>query len=371
MKILHIIPCLRKGGAERLVIDIVREFHKRNNFEVQLLIFRNEIEFEIDDLKPIIKIVPASIQLSVLRKNVLNVDALNQYINSFEPNIIHSHLFEAEMVSRSCFFPKAKWFTHFHDNMKGFNTSKPSFSKEYLVRLYEKHYLLRRYSVNGGNNFVSISQSTFDYAKKLFKNDSNIVLLPNAIDYNRFNQARFQKNTTFLRLVNVGSFIKLKNQTFLLDVLKVLIEKGVLVDLTLLGDGAEREALQRKVTDLNLHSKVLFEGNVENVESYLLKSSIYVHSSLSEAFGLTLVEAMAAGLPVVCLDGGGNRDLIVQDKNGYIFSEQNPESFAYKVQEIWENQTKWQEMSNFAKDFAKGFDIGAYVDKLALIYKGK
>ena len=111
-------------------------------------------------------------------------------------------------------------------------------------------------------------------------------------------------------------------------------------------------------------------GLVEDVERMYSINNIYVHSSLSEALGLTIIEAMAAGLPVVTLDGHGNRDLIVQGKNGYMVYEQNSELFADRILEIWNDKQKYNEMSAFAQEFARQFDIKPYVDSLLDFYQG-
>ena len=78
---------------------------------------------------------------------------------------------------------------------------------------------------------------------------------------------------------------------------------------------------------------------------------------------------MAAGLPVVTLDGRGNRDLIVQGKNGYMVYEQDTEQFADRILEIWNDKNKYNQMSAFAQDFARQYDIKPYVDKLLELYK--
>ena len=72
-------------------------------------------------------------------------------------------------------------------------------------------------------------------------------------------------------------------------------------------------------------------GNVSNVAQYLWKGEVYIHSAKYEPFGLVLVEAMAAGLPVIALDAGGNRDIVEDGVNGYLLpKDTNPKVFAEK-----------------------------------------
>lgn len=68
MKILHIIPNLKKGGAERIVIDIVRQLNMDPSLDIKLVLFENQIEYEVPDLEPIIEIIPSHVRLSLFKK---------------------------------------------------------------------------------------------------------------------------------------------------------------------------------------------------------------------------------------------------------------------------------------------------------------
>jgi glycosyltransferase involved in cell wall biosynthesis len=79
---------------------------------------------------------------------------------------------------------------------------------------------------------------------------------------------------------------------------------------------------------------------------------------------------MAAGLPVIALDGKGNRDVNVEGKTGYLLpADASPEEFADKVISIVSNPELYKEMSVYARNFAAGFDIEAYTGKLLQEYK--
>lgn len=369
MRILHILPYLRKGGAQRLALDICLELQKRGNV-VRVISFVDENEFCFLTDRLDVQIVPACVRLSVLHKNELKVDALQKAIEDFAPDIIHTHLFEAEIVSRSCHYPKAKWFSHCHDNMKQFRNFDMAtlLNKERLTNYFEKRYLFSRYKANGGNSFIAISKDTEQY----FKNTARpykVQLLQNAIDYNSFYKSESRLPNNKLRLVNVGSYLDKKNQKFLVEVAKVLQSRNVDFEINLLGDGERYDDVARLISAANLQDKVLQRGNVNNVEDYLWNSDIYVHSAYYEPLGLVLLEAMAAGLPVVSLDGRGNRDLIEQGKNGYMLYEQNAELFADRILEIWDDRQKYNGMSAFAQNYARQYDIKEYVGKLLDLYK--
>jgi glycosyltransferase involved in cell wall biosynthesis len=246
---------------------------------------------------------------------------------------------------------------------------KTFFNKKALTNYFEKRYLLKRYHINGGNRFIAVSNHTKQYFEKTV-NEFPVILLHNAINLSKFfnkknNSYHFKK----LRLINVGSLVDNKNQSFLIDVAILLREKNVDFLLVLLGDGVNRAKLQKKITENNLDNFVKLMGNVDNVEDYLRNSDIYVHSSFSESLGLSIIEAMATGLPVVTIDGKGNRDLIENGKNGFILYEHNVELFADKIIELWSNKALYESMSHYAQEFAKKFDIKLYVHKLLQLYE--
>jgi glycosyltransferase involved in cell wall biosynthesis len=380
MKILHIIPTLSKGGAERLVLDIVKKLNSQNNIDARLVIFRDDIKYDVSEIKELITIVPSSVQLSFIKKWKINVSNLQECIDNFKPDIIHTHLFEAELVSRFCKYPKALWFSHVHDNLVQFkNWSYSSISKTSITNWYEKQILFKQYKKNSGTYFIAISKHTESYIKSI-QSKYSVNLLHNAIDVKRFQKptdhiksiqngglssVEVNHSPLTINLINIGSFVPKKNQTFLLDIILELNKKSIQTSCFFLGDGPHKMEVMNKAKELGILDQCNFLGNVENVEEYLWQSDVYIHTATYEPLGLVLLEAMAAGLPVVTLDGGGNRDIMINGKNGFLIEKKDPEEFANRILEIYQNK----EMSHFNAEYAKQFDIETYCEKLVEIYQ--
>jgi len=373
MKIIHIIPNLNKGGAERIVIDIVRALNKKREIQIKLLLFEDKIEYEVQDIQHLIQIVSSNVQLSITKKHLIEVSQLQKVLDLFQPDIVHSHLFEAEVISRSCIYPEAKWFTHGHDRMKSFEIF--SFlkirSKREFTNFFEKRYLLKRYLKNGGNHFIAISEDIQEYFHHVLpKKIRNVYLLPNSIDVSRFsNENSGNLNSNRICLVSVGRLDANKNHQFLIDVVAELENRNIPILLSIIGEGVERKNLESKINLFKLESKIKLLGMIDNVETYLNESDVYVHSALTEGFGLTLIEAMASGLPVVTLDGGGNRMLIEEGKNGFLVEVNSIETFSDKIIECTSSPKKYSVYSKNAIDFAQKFDINMYIQKLIDIYQ--
>lgn len=369
MKILHIIPSLSMGGAERITLDIVIALNKQENIDCHLVLLHDAIEYDISEIKDKVQVIPAGIALSVWRKNNLNVTLLQKFIDEFKPDIIHSHLFEAEIVSRSITYPKAKWFSHFHDNINQLQNFSLNtlFNKKLFVNFFEKRYLFKRYKANGGNNFIAISQDSFEYAQQVCR-QYPITLLPNAINVQRFYNKNIRQLDK-LRIINVGSFVENKNQQLLVQIGDELSKNNIDFELCFLGNGPEKDKLQKICLPKSYYANIHFEGNVENVYDYLNKANVYVHTAKKEAFGLVLLEAMASGLPVIALDGKGNRDLIVNGENGFLIEEENPEEFVDKILFLIKSPEKYQKTSAYASNYAKNYDISTYIDNVLTMYE--
>lgn len=369
MNILHIIPSLRKGGAERLVLNICNEISKRSDHSVRLIVFSVQNEYSQLSNPDIVKYINARVVPSITGKATIELDDLLRFITEFKPDVIHSHLFEAEMVSRSVVFPHIKYFSHCHDNMfqlKSFSISD-LFSKKRITELYERHLILKQYR-KCGNNFIAISQHTMEYSRGNVDSyfHSKIVQLHNAIDYDQF--YRPVKNKPDLHIVNVGSFVLKKNQRFFIPIAQKLKQLDVNFRITLLGNGELFTSIKQEIAANGLNDYFEMPGMVQDVEKYYESASLYVHTATYEPFGLVLLEAMAAGLPVVSLDGGGNREIIVDGENGYLLANQNSDLIVERILQLHKNQTLYMKMANRAQTFAQQFDIKAYVDRLLLLY---
>jgi glycosyltransferase involved in cell wall biosynthesis len=329
-----------------------------------------------------LSIIPSSVNVSFIKRWKINVVELQQFLEKFKPDVIHTHLFEAEFVSRFCRYSQAKWFSHMHDNMIQLNKlSLLGFNKTKITNWFERRILFKNYKKNAGTNFIAISRNTQSYINSV-QSIYSVYLLHNGIDTKRFQKPDdfLSRNANYspkpyavnhqkllIKIINVGSFSSNKNQQFLIDIMINLMEKGVDINTIFLGSGPLIEYVKNKAKQMDLEENCFFIGNVENVEEYLWYSDVYVHVSRSEALGLTLIEAMAAGLPVITLDGGGNRDLMIDGKNGYLLTKEEPSLFADRIFEVYRNK----EMSFFNAQFAKQFDIELYCEKLLQIYKSQ
>ena len=192
------------------------------------------------------KIINSKVFPKIIKKNIIEIDEYKKVISEFKPNIVHSHLFWSELLSREYTKDHITYVTHCHDNMVELrNFSIDSlFNKLKFIRLFEKQWIIKRY-LSCNNYFLAISKHTQNYFENVLpkKLSNKITLLPNAIRLQKFqlkSKKKYRSKNSKLKLINVGSFWPKKNQQFLLKVVSKLQSKNIDCELKLLGDGPEK-----------------------------------------------------------------------------------------------------------------------------------
>jgi glycosyltransferase involved in cell wall biosynthesis len=132
--------------------------------------------------------------------------------------------------------------------------------------------------------------------------------------------AREPRSDGSLRLITVGRLAPVKGQALLLEAVRDLLAKDVDVQLTVVGDGPKREALEAHAERLGVSDAVRFTGAVgqDEIAQHYLAADVYVHASFAEGVPIVVMEAMAHRLPVVATGVMGVRELVRDGENGLV-----------------------------------------------------
>lgn len=374
LRVLYLITDFAKGGAERFLIDLATELRARDDvdFVVGSLYDHNLYGALTDDL-PIEQLGYRTFS----PRGSNSCPAYEDLLKRFRPDVVHTHRFLAEFLSSYHVSPDIAYVCHGHDNMV--QLERPSwrtFSNRWaLMNLLERRHLIRNKYNKVATAFIANSTHTCDYYRQVLPRHtrSDVVLIPPGFNYDRFFNPKVEPpgDTERIRLLNVGSFQDKKNQVFVVDIAHALIERDLDFEIHLLGDGANRPAVESSVTAAGLDGRVLCHGNVHDVERWMCRSHIYLHTARYEPFGLVLLEAMAAGLPCVSLDGKGNRDLIVDGQSGFLIEREDAAAFANRIVELATDRKRYREMSAYGQVFAKAYNIVAATNRLVEFYRAR
>jgi glycosyltransferase involved in cell wall biosynthesis len=378
MKILYVIPTMGCGGAEILLGSIAKDLVNKGHVVHIVSLFPhhhtwpNYPEKELLLEKVPLTIIGGGVHFKFLRNPTVDNQAFNAYVKEFSPDIIHSHLYLSELLSRSSIVKGIKYFSHGHDNMPQLKkiSAKTFFNKSLLANYWERLWLKKKYK-QCNNQFIAISEDVKQYlTENLEEFRNNIHLVPNAINTSRFHTDRLYSpiNEPF-HIVSIANLVPKKNHVLLIGVMEILLKKGFNVTLDVLGAGPLMDSLKNETKEKGLENHLRFVGSVGDVPERLKKAQLYVHPALYEPFGLVILEAMASGLPVVSLDGFGNRELMKESENGFMVpNNATAEDFAEKIIYFISNPSEIERMGKFAVEFSKHYDIDHYTDRLIEIY---
>lgn len=350
MKILHMLALGGAGGIESLCVDIARYSKDENYF--YFFWGGGENAERIKLYTP-----------NVVIRNFKNRNILKEYISFSDyvlKNNIECIIVQGMSPAMSIFLGI---FLKYHNNVMGCQylhaNSEDLFSKKIMKALFKWFY---RYA----DGCIAISESVKESMKNIC-NTEYIQVIYNGTDCKKYNLSKNEKKHSTVRLLYVGRIVKKKGLSLLIDALSQL---DLPFELDIVGGGTEEEELKKKVMALGLGERIKFAGVQWNIEQWLSEADIFVHpATWQEGFGITLIEAMAAGVPCVAFERGAIPEIITDNVNGYLAREVSVQSYLQRLRFAilqWNTEPeKFLEVSRKAKERAQYFDIHRFVDELS------
>ena len=186
--------------------------------------------------------------------------------------------------------------------------------------------------LNNANSVIALTEHMKKEMQKISAKEISVI--PNGIDIDRFNDSspKFSESSD-TKIIFVGNLRLEKGLSYLIEAMRYITKKDINSRLLIVGEGPQKENLEKLVTKLNINDIVTFSGKVatEEVPVYLKNSDIFTLPSLQEGFPNVLLEAMASGLPVVATDVNGINEIIEDCKNGFLVRPQNSKEIAEKI----------------------------------------
>lgn len=229
-----------------------------------------------------------------------------------------------------------------------------------LVGIHPTYKEAVTFSINESDVITSVSESLKQDTLRLFGVQKEIKVVPNFIDLEK-NKGNVPCSRSIMAqkgekiVTHISNFRKVKR---LLDVVEVFyrIQKKIPAKLIMVGDGPDREIADTLCKQLEIKNKVLFLGNTLDIDRVLCSSDLFLLPSESESFGLSALEAMAAGVPVISSNAGGLPEVNQEGFSGFLCNVGDVEQMAERAIYILEDEKRLQEFKENAKKSAQRFD---------------
>lgn len=165
------------------------------------------------------------------------------------------------------------------------------------------------------------------------------------------------------RIITAGRLEPEKGYDRLIEIFNDLDIKSNNWKLDIYGDGREKQSLINKIKSYGLDDIISILPFTDRIKEEFLKSDLYVLPSRTEAFGMVLLEAMECGLPCISFDTPGPKEIIKNEEDGFIISDNNYDLFRDKLKLLMDDKEKRILFSKNAKKNVERFDIKNISDK--------
>lgn len=276
-------------------------------------------------------------------------------------SLLHIHISNAffpEVASFMARLKKLKYIIHFHIDVE----SSGIFG--FVLPFYKKFILAK--VLKNAQKIICLTESQKKLLiKKYHIEDKSIVIIPNGVEEKYYLERIKKQTNSITRLLFVGRLSPQKNLVMLI---KSLLLTNSRCELHIVGSGDQNESLQNLARELQLKN-VYFHGQKKEDEliQYYFDSDIFILPSKNEGMSLALLEAAAAGLPIITTDLPQTRSFIT---DGAVFvNDYTPTGFANAIDSLIQNSSIRSMMSKHNKNLALKYSWDKVAKKIDMIYK--
>jgi glycosyltransferase involved in cell wall biosynthesis len=341
-RVLHVIDSLHLGGAQEVVLNLATCGSSRFLHEVATM-HGHGIYWD--------RLREAGIKvhsLSIHKHLPFYLATLPALLLAHRPDILHCHLIPSNIIAKplGALFRVPLILNHDHTNDPHRIDNKLLLAVDKTTNSFAHHIIAVAAACR---NFLIQHESIPPH---------KITLIPNAIDLRRFSprksDRRKSRNKFGLPLdakviAGVGRLNSQKNFSLFLDIAAALVLRFPELRFLLAGDGPEESMLREKARSLGLEDRVVFAGYVADTRHVYTAADMLLMPSRFEGLPMTLLEAMAMGLPVVASKLDGIAEVIEDGREGFLAESIHPQDFVDRSATLLESPTKSSELASNAR----------------------
>lgn len=303
--------------------------------------------------------------------------AINK-IKKWDLDVIHSHTefgvgTFARIIAKQFGIPLVHTYHTMYEDYVHYIT------KGYFDKSSKKlaEYFTKFYCDKTAKELIVPSKKTYDVFKQKYKVNKTVHIVPTGIDAEKFYiEKQNQKDLDLLKkdlkikkddflITYVGRLAKEKNIEFLINNHAKLNKK---CKLMIVGSGPDLEHFKQMVKDLNMEDRIIFTGAIPHydIPSYYAISNVFVTASVTETQGLTVLEAMATSLPVVCAEDEAFKDAVIDELNGYLFKKDK--KYIDAIETLYKDKEKYKTMCKQARITAESHSLKYFAEKVIDVY---
>lgn len=305
-------------------------------------------------------------------KNLSAYKALKNVVNSNDYNVIHTNTPVGGILGRLAAKKQRKNGCKVLYTAHGFHFYEGASKKNWII-----YYPIEAFMCKYTDGLITISEEDYNLSCNKFKVNSFRIhgvgastarfISPDCNEITAL-RSKFGYPNDSKIIICTGELNSNKNQITAINAMKKVIEKHPETVLLLAGNGPNEDVLKKAISDLNLNDNVKMLGYRKDLENFVRLSDIAISCSIREGLGLNLVEAMLCKKPVVATINRGHKELVSDEKNGYLVDTTDYASLANRIQLLLENSDISKEFGEAGYQFAQIYTDKAVQTELHNIY---
>jgi len=366
------------NGVSTSIVSLERALKQKGHQVFIVTVNAENLSYKYENEDHIIRIPGIPIGIYDYRlTGIYPLRAINK-IKKWNLDVIHSHTefgigTFARIIAKQFNIPLVHTYHTMYEDYVHYIT-KGYFSKS-SKKLAE--YFTKFYCDKTAKELIVPSKKTYNLFKEKYKVNKNVHIVPTGIDVERFYyEKQSLKDLELLKkelkikkddfiITYVGRLGKEKNIDFLIKNQAKFNKK---CKLMIVGSGPDLDYFTKLVKELNIESSVIFTGSIpwNDIPSYYAISNVFVTASTTETQGLTVIEAMASGTPVICINDDSFKDTVIDGLNGNVFK--NDKDYIKNVENMIKNKEKYKVMCKQARITAESHSLKYYAEKIVDVY---
>jgi len=369
------------NGVATSVLMLKKSLEKKGHQVYVVTVNDDALEYKFEHDDTVIRIPGIPIGIYDYRlTGIYPVKAINT-IRKWNLDVIHSHTefgvgTFARIIAKQLDIPLVHTYHTMYEDYIHYIT------KGYFDKSSKKivEYLTLFYCDKTANELIVPTKKTYDLFKQKYEVNKNIHIIPTGIELDRFYSENVDKDKVkelkqkyqILKddptIVFVGRLAKEKNIAFLIENHKEVIKHNKDAKLLIIGDGPDMEEYKKLVEKLKLTDNVILVGKVpyDQMPCYYHLADIFVTASTTETQGLTVIEAMAAGITPVCIRDESFITVVVDGLNGRIFNNKN--EYIKIIKELINKPDILTQLSRQARLNAEAYSSKYYAERVLDVY---
>jgi len=354
VRILQICSAREIGGGEIHLADLANALTERGHEVFAAISPASPVRSRLSSLPPA-NVVELPMRNSL---NLATAMKLSQLVRARDIEIVHAH------VARD--YPLAALATRR-------SNARLVLTRHVLFPLNQLHKLtLRRTS-----RVIAVSHAVAEslYSQSIFER-GKIVTIHNGIDLAKFTRVDARRaSSQKLRVGTAGHLAPIKGLDDFVGAAAMVIQNHPNIEFIIAGEdkstsGENRIALERLIRELGLDKNIKLIGWVDDMPEFLATLDLFVSSARAEPFGLAIVEAMAAGVPVVATASEGAREIIDDNRSGRLVPIGDIASLATAIGELINDESQRNRFAQNAKAVAREqFSLERMVERTEEVYE--